>query len=464
VVRAEAQAGRRVIVTGGPGEVDLARTVVREAGADRRALRTGTTLLEAAALVANAGRVVVGDTGVAHLATAFGIPSVVVFGPTSPALWGPPPERRQHRALWAGRPGDPHAPDPDPGLLAVSADDVVAAVGEVTGSSVPLPRELQIEVTASCNLRCRMCLVRYREPIDRHEGSLPFERFRQIVDSVPGLATITLQGLGEPLLAPDLFRMIAHAAARGVRVGFNTNATLLTRATSARLVEAGLDWLCISIDGATAATYESIRDGARFDRVERNVRALVEVLRERQAVRPRVSIVFVAMRRNLHELPALVRRAAEWGIATVRVQNLSHSFDDTDPAGAYREIRELAAAEALWRSPNPEAARVFSEAAREAEALGVTLRLPRLDPPVRPRPAGVPGCDWPWRSAYVRHDGRVQPCCMLMGDDRGILGDTADGGFARVWGSGPYEALRAGLMSATPPTVCAGCSMYRGVF
>ena len=52
------------------------------------------------------------------------------------------------------------------------------------------------------------------------------------------------------------------SASRGIRVGFNTNATLLTRARAERLVVAGLDWLCISLDGATAATYESIRDGA----------------------------------------------------------------------------------------------------------------------------------------------------------------------------------------------------------
>jgi radical SAM protein with 4Fe4S-binding SPASM domain len=247
-------------------------------------------------------------------------------------------------------------------------------------------------------------------------------------------------------------------------VGFNTNATLMTRAVAERLVGAGLDWLCISLDGATAATYEGVRDGGRFPSVERNVRRLMDVIRERGATRPAVSIVFVAMRRNVAELPALVRLAADWGVGTVRVQNLSHSFDDTDPAGAYREIREFAAAEALWQSPNPAAEAIFAEAAREAEARGVELRLPRLQAPPPSRPVGTPGCDWPWRSAYVRHDGRVQPCCMLMGDDRAILGDVADGGFARIWASAPYEAFRAALASATPPDVCAGCSMYRGVF
>jgi MoaA/NifB/PqqE/SkfB family radical SAM enzyme len=327
-----------------------------------------------------------------------------------------------------------------------------------------LPQELQVEVTASCNLRCRMCLVRYRPPADRRDGSMTFDRFRAVVDELPALHTVTLQGLGEPLLAPDLFRMVEYATARGIRVGFNTNATLLTRATAERLVAAGLDWLCISLDGATAATYESIRDGARFARVERNVRSLVEVLRARDATRPAVSIVFVAMRRNVTELPAVVRLAASWGVMVVRVQNLAHSFADTDPAGAYREIREFAAAEALWQAPDDSAVRAFEAAARAAEETGVTLRLPHLEAGAPTREAGAPGCDWPWRSAYLRQDGGVQPCCMLMGGDRGVLGAVAERGFAAVWRGERYEAFRAGLMSPTPPDVCAGCSMYRGVF
>ena len=66
-----------------------------------------------------------GDTGVAHLATAFGTPSVVLFGPTPPAEWGPPPERPQHVVLHRGGRGDPHADEPDPGLLAITVEDVL---------------------------------------------------------------------------------------------------------------------------------------------------------------------------------------------------------------------------------------------------------------------------------------------------------------------------------------------------
>ena len=113
-----------VVVTAGPGEEPLARAVARAAGAtvfagDLRGL---------AALVAGAARVLCADTGVAHLATALGTPSVVLFGPTPPAQWGPPPERTRHRVLWAGRRGDPNGVRPDPGLLTLQPHDVLEAI------------------------------------------------------------------------------------------------------------------------------------------------------------------------------------------------------------------------------------------------------------------------------------------------------------------------------------------------
>jgi ADP-heptose:LPS heptosyltransferase len=71
--------------------------------------------------------VICGDTGIAHLATAYGTPSVVLFGPVSPRHWGPPPGRPQHQALWAGYTGDTFADRPDPGLLRITTADVLDA-------------------------------------------------------------------------------------------------------------------------------------------------------------------------------------------------------------------------------------------------------------------------------------------------------------------------------------------------
>ncbi|WP_019630570.1 glycosyltransferase family 9 protein [Actinomadura atramentaria] len=128
VARALRAAGR-VEVTGGPAERGLAEHVAAEAGLPESAVRR-TGLAELAALIAAARLVVCGDTGVAHLATACGTPSVTLFGPVSPALWGPP-DLPRHTVLWkggdAGRPGDAHAAETDPRLLAITVPEVVDA-------------------------------------------------------------------------------------------------------------------------------------------------------------------------------------------------------------------------------------------------------------------------------------------------------------------------------------------------
>ncbi len=336
------------------------------------------------------------------------------------------------------------------------------------GSTPSLPRELQIEVTGSCNLRCRMCLVSYRPEIGRREGALDVEIFRALIEENPQLKRVTLQGLGEPLLAPDLVTMVELASARGIEMGFNTNGMLLTERRAEQLVRAGLGWLHVSLDGARADTYEAIRGRADFDRVGRNVRQLVEVRRRLGAERPRLSLVLVAMRRNLAQIPEVVRLAAEWGVGRLWVQNLSHSFSDTDPSGDYRGIRAFAEEEALWNSDDLEHARwVFAAARREAGRLAVELRLPRLQARAGTRKAepGQPACDWPWRSAYVTHEGLVQPCCMVMGSDRVRLGDLKQRRFSEIWSSEAYAEFRRGLTGeAAPHPVCAGCSVYHGVF
>jgi len=127
-------------VSGSAAEAPLAASIAAQAGLPPHAVRAGTTRdpLALAALVASAGRVACGDTGVAHLATALRVPSVVLFGPTDPARWGPPPERPWHRALWAGRTGDPHAAAPDPGLLAIGPADVLAALSALSEPPPPL--------------------------------------------------------------------------------------------------------------------------------------------------------------------------------------------------------------------------------------------------------------------------------------------------------------------------------------
>jgi ADP-heptose:LPS heptosyltransferase len=128
VARALAADGHQLVVTGTPGEQVLVDAVAGPAAAQSA---TRLDLEELFGLVAAASLVVSGDTGVAHVASAFGTPSVVLFGPVAPAHWGPP-DRARHRALWpAPDPayrGDPHGSEADPVLLRISVADVLAAV------------------------------------------------------------------------------------------------------------------------------------------------------------------------------------------------------------------------------------------------------------------------------------------------------------------------------------------------
>ncbi|MBF6472095.1 MULTISPECIES: glycosyltransferase family 9 protein [Nocardia] len=129
--------GHRVVITGTHSEIPLARAVAEKAGLPPSAVYAGRTgLAELAALVAAATLVVCGDTGVGHLATAFGTPSVVLFGPTPPHRWGPPATAKHHVALWAGAVGDPHAAYPDPGLLMVRPEQVLTAAAGLLGEQV----------------------------------------------------------------------------------------------------------------------------------------------------------------------------------------------------------------------------------------------------------------------------------------------------------------------------------------
>ncbi|MEY9213244.1 glycosyltransferase family 9 protein [Thermobifida halotolerans] len=128
VARRLRERGLRVMVTGSAEERRIAERVARVAGLHPQGIAAGTTgLSQLAALVAGARLVVSGDTGVAHLATAYGTPSVVLFGPSSPKTWGPRIDTDRHRCLWAGTTGDPHADRIDPGLASITADEVLNA-------------------------------------------------------------------------------------------------------------------------------------------------------------------------------------------------------------------------------------------------------------------------------------------------------------------------------------------------
>jgi radical SAM protein with 4Fe4S-binding SPASM domain len=331
----------------------------------------------------------------------------------------------------------------------------------------PLPKFLQIEPVGQCNLRCRMCAIQFRDdrPADGGPAHMPFETFRRLLDEFGALDELHLQGLGEPFMHPRFFDMVEEAVRRGIRVTTNTNMTLLSAAAAERCVRSGLHTLHMSIDGATAETYESIRTRARWPRVVANIERLIRTRRRLGRAHPRLHLVMVVMRRNLHELPALIDRARGWEVEEVFVQHLSHEFGEAVLPPQYRPLKLFVEDESLAGMPADRVETWFEEARRRAERAGIRLRLPRLAP--RPHPAGTPGrarCDWPWRGSYISYQGLAMPCCMVSTPDRAQFGNMAEDGVEPVWRSPAYEAFRERLDSDDPPEICRSCSLYKGLF
>ncbi len=330
-----------------------------------------------------------------------------------------------------------------------------------------LPAYVQIEPVGQCNLRCQMCAIQFRQdgPPYGPPAFMAFDAFTRLIDQFTGLRDLHLQGLGEPMMHPRFFDMVAYAAQKGIRVTTNSNATLLNARRAEQCVRSGLDCLHVSLDGATAATYERIRARARFDRVFQNIELFLEARRRLASSQPRLHLVMVVMRQNLHELPDLVRLAHGWAVEELFVQHLSHDFGEGSLPQQYQPMREFVQGETLLEEDLARVEHYFGVARELAQEAGLRLRLPRPRP--RPHQAGTPGrarCDWPWSGAYISYEGYAMPCCMVSTPDRINFGNMVEQDVLRVWSGETYQAFRAQLDSDQPPDICRSCAIYSGTF
>ena len=329
-------------------------------------------------------------------------------------------------------------------------------------NEVALPQFVQIEPVGQCNLKCKMCPVVYRE---EKPAFMDYDVFCRLLDQFPDVKELHLQGLGEPLLHPRFFEMVRYAAAGGVEVTTNTNLTALSERRAEECVRSGLRRMSVSLDAAEAAAYEYIRVGARFGKVLRNLCWLIEAKDRLDSRLPEIGIVAVAMRRNLEQLPELVRLVHEYGLDSLSVQYLAHDFSESSLPPKYQPMRRFVDDETLLNEDPLHVERCFDEARAVAQALGVRLRLPNASP--KPRPDSLRGrerCDWPWRGAYVAYSGEAMPCCMVATHDRVNFGSMRRDGVMRVWNSDAYRSFREQLDSDRPPEICRGCAVYQGKF
>jgi radical SAM protein with 4Fe4S-binding SPASM domain len=330
-----------------------------------------------------------------------------------------------------------------------------------------LPTYVQIEPVGQCNLRCQMCSIQFRQdgPPYGPPAFMSFETFTQLIDQFVNLQELHLQGLGEPMMHPRFFDMVAYAVEKGIRVTTNSNLTLLNERRAERCVTSGLDCLHISLDGATAETYERIRVRAHFDRVVHNVERLLAMRESFGSAHPHLHMVMVIMRQNLQELPDLVRLAHRLSMEQIFVQHLCHDFGESSLPARYRPMREFVQGETLLTEDLQRIEHYFGEAREVARELGVALRLPRTRP--SSHPPGTPGmmrCSWPWKGAYISYQGYAMPCCMVSTPDRFHFGNIAEQGVEETWNNSTYQAFRDQLASDEPPEVCQSCSIYSGTF
>lgn len=156
------------------------------------------------------------------------------------------------------------------------------------------------EVTQACDLACVHCRAS-AQPY-RHPAELSTEEGKGLIDQIAEMQVpvFVLTG-GDPIKRPDLFDLIGHARSRGVRVSLTPSATpLLTREIVARLKEAGLARLAVSMDGATAETHDAFRGmSGSFART-------IDAVRWANEIGLPVQINTTFSRRNIAEIEAIV--------------------------------------------------------------------------------------------------------------------------------------------------------------
>ena len=330
------------------------------------------------------------------------------------------------------------------------------------------PSRLFVETTSRCNLSCAMCMKQSGAG-SCPDGDLSRATFAALEPAMGRLDALVLNGVGEPLLSRQLEQFIGRAKSlmpSHAWVGFQSNGLLLTTLRAIALTNAGLDRICLSLDGVTPETVSSVRSGGHLAGLDHALESMAKAktLCGRQDLQ--VGVEFVVRRDNLRELPAALTWAARRGASFALVSHLLpydeaqgdqcaydlctdaslalfHAWQDKADAagvalGRYFELLwkfrrtpeeqrivafvDAMKADALRRGIDLDLKRllaldyeksvdlydVFAEAEEVAKRAGMELRLPRTAPAAERR------CDFVHQGgAFVSWDGGVHPCYYL---------------------------------------------------
>jgi len=253
----------------------------------------------------------------------------------------------------------------------------------------------QIELTTRCPLRCKMCCREGHHDMVRQD--MPFENFQKLAPYFKNVEAVVLEGWGESLLHPNLIDCIRLVKQEGSRVGFVTSGKTLNEVYITELVEAAPDFVGFSLSGANPQTHDAIRQNSSLAELIRHIHFFQEIKARLGKSNPKFHIVYLLLRRNIHELSHLLQLAKDLRIEEViliHIALVSNVWQDQQ-----RVFEDV---------PNPEFEAILQEGERLAKDLKIQYKRPSLTP------RDVPLCsENPLRNLYISVKGNVSPCVYL---------------------------------------------------
>jgi len=334
--------------------------------------------------------------------------------------------------------------------------------------------KVYVEPTNACNLNCRTCI---RHVWDESIGYMEWATYMALIESLEEFAethTVAFAGFGEPLLHPRFVDMVQIAHERGLRTEMTTNALLLTQAKVSELVDAGLDQLVVSIDGVSTDAFGDVRTGASLQQVLENVRSIWSLAEPDGQSRLTIGIEFVAMKRNVHELPGLQWIAKRIGASFILVSNvlpysaelIDETLYDMNTTAFHGKGSPWAP---MWILPKMDVTATTREPLAKVFRSQSNLSFLDIDLGVRNNHCpfvneGSMAVDW---------QGTVSPCpplmhtysCYVLGRQKEIrsyeVGDLAEQSARAIWDAPDFVAFRQRVrdFEFAPCVDCGGCYM-----
>ena len=334
--------------------------------------------------------------------------------------------------------------------------------------------KIYVEPTDGCNLDCMTCFRNaWATPMGRM-SDVTFAALLESLKELDSIPTIFFGGIGEPLLHRRTPEWIAQAKALGARVELITNGTLLTEKRSRDLIDAGLDLLWVSIDGATPERFADVRLGAELPNVVANVKRLRSLRKGFYCPKPEIGVAFVAMKRNIDDLPNVLKLARHLGALHFSVSNVQPINEELEQEILYTKTLRSVTYIPSGRVPRLILPKMdFNELTRDAlfQAFNSGFNVSYAG---NNWGGGNDVCNYiESGSMTVAWTGDVSPCWPLMhtqtsylhGKERlsqsHIVGNVREQSLLDLWLDPEYVAYRQRVQSfGFPPcTFCGGCDM-----